>query len=101
MTAFDLKAHYRHPDYPGVAWYIDGFYKEKILTDVEYFDEEIGGWVCADWVEDEIEDTDQVYAIMVGDDRRFLFATDDMIKIEETDFCRECGQIGCGCVVYE
>lgn len=101
MSEIDFNAHYKVNGWPGVAVYPVEYKKETILDDVEFFDDEIGEWVCADWEPTEIEDESQVYVVMVGDDTRHLVDVDDLVKIEETDFCRECGQIGCGHLVYE
>lgn len=32
---------------------------------------------------------------MVGDDRVHLVDPDDLTKIEDDDYCHECGQVGC------
>jgi hypothetical protein len=32
---------------------------------------------------------------MVGDDRVFAFEVDELTKLDEADFCHQCGQIGC------
>lgn len=39
--------------------------------------------------------TGQVVAIMVGDDRRFVFAPEDLQPLAREAYCGECGQIGC------
>lgn len=44
-----------------------------------------------DWVTDET----RVYVIMVGDDKRHLVEVDDLVKLDESEYCPECGQIGC------
>ena len=40
--------------------------------------------------------TGMLVARYVGDDRRFLIEPGDVIALDETDYCRLCGQIGCG-----
>lgn len=52
-----------------------------------------------EWVDD-IE-SGQVLVVMVGDDKKYTVDIDDLTKIGELEFCRDCGQIGCGCNVYE
>jgi hypothetical protein len=34
--------------------------------------------------------------VMVGDDREHEVALDDLIDVDDADFCSECGQVGCG-----
>lgn len=50
---------------------------------------------------EEIEDTSFVIGVMVGDDRETMIDVDDLKLIEETGFCRDCGQVGCTSNVYE
>ena len=38
---------------------------------------------------------------MVGDDRNFSVDPDDVEPLQPTEFCRECGQVGCGHAVWE
>lgn len=42
------------------------------------------------------EPTGMVTMVMVGDDREFSIDPDDVGTLEEGEFCRECGQVGCG-----
>lgn len=39
--------------------------------------------------------TDNVLAVMVGDDKRWSVDPDDLTPLAEDAFCRECGQVGC------
>lgn len=39
--------------------------------------------------------TGRVVAVMVGDDRPFLFDPEDLEALPEGTWCVECGQIGC------
>ena len=111
MTELDFSAHYRVRGYPGIAWRI-------IRWDTDWLE---GGWelVCENsshfdyldhsghpecWIYnegDEIENYDRVIAVMVGDDRDESLEVSELILIAETDFCRDCGQIGCSSNVYE
>lgn len=86
MTLIDFDKKYYHPDYPGVAWYIQGYNVER---QYDGFPE----WAYEDY--EEVEDVTKVRAIMVGDDRVFLFDTEDMVELDDGDYCTECGQIGC------
>jgi hypothetical protein len=50
-----------------------------------------------EWEElEEVIVYDQWVCIMVGDDRRYIFDEDLLIKIDDEDFCGGCGQLGCG-----
>ena len=86
-TTLDLAAHYRVSGYGAIAWYLLGYVK---VRDEDYW-----------WSGCEYDDTDRVRAVMVGDDRVFEFGVDELEQIGETEFCRGCGQIGCGCEVWE
>ena len=82
----DFEAAYRHPDYPGVAWRVDNYKVERVYDGFP-------DWLYEDY--EEIEDTSQVECHMVGDDRTFTFDTEDMVKLDEEEYCSCCGQIGC------
>ena len=72
---------YRAKGYDGVAWYVYGWETEP--------DED------TEWTGIE-ERTGRVIAVMVGDDRRFIFDTDDLTPLADDEYCGSCGQIGCG-----
>lgn len=44
---------------------------------------------------DQVEDRDNVIAVMIGDDRKHIVAVEDLTEINEEQFCHSCGQIGC------
>lgn len=72
---------FKHPDYPGVAW--------RVIGDETAATEE------TEWTGIR-EPTGLVRAVMIGDDRPFAFDPDDLIELDDLDYCSECGQIGCG-----
>lgn len=39
--------------------------------------------------------TGDVVIVMVGDDRRTAVDPADLVALDDTEYCRECGQIGC------
>lgn len=41
-------------------------------------------------------DPDWVNVVMIGDDRRHPVEVDELVKIDDDEFCSECGQVGCG-----
>lgn len=45
--------------------------------------------------EPEYERTERVIAVMYGDDEHFTMEAEDMTPLAETEYCHECGQIGC------
>ena len=47
------------------------------------------------------EPTGRVICIMVGDDREWSFDPSELTAIAPTDYCRDCGQVGCTSNVYE
>lgn len=87
---FDFEAKYRHSDYPGVAWYAHKYSKDFYWEPI--YDDE-GELIHEDYVD--CEDRTRVVCCMVGDDRDFTFDVEELIKLEEGDYCPECGQIGC------
>jgi len=78
---------YRVDGYDGIAW---RFIQHPVVTEYDDYGDAV----------DQTEDTDQAIMVMVGDDRRFTFGTDEVHIIPDDSFCRECGQIGCGCNAY-
>lgn len=68
---------YRNLDLPGVAWVID---RPCVYEDEDGCEQETG----------------MVIAHMVGDDRPHMVDPEDLVPIEDEDYCPGCGQIGCG-----
>lgn len=66
----------------GVAWYILGL--ETVPNDE------------TEWTGLETE-TGNVVAVMVGDDEKYSIDPDNLTELGDGDYCKECGQIGCGC----
>ena len=71
---------YRVKGHNGVAWYVYGWETEP-TKDTEW-----------DGIE---ERTGKVVAVMIGDDRRFIFEQDELTPLNNEDYCGVCGQIGC------
>lgn len=96
----DMSAHYTVAGYRGVAFYIAGWTTEEryegdyLVCDDEDCDHSASE-MC--WVEGDTSliQGDMLRAVMVGDDREHIVDPEDLTKIEEADFCHECGQIGC------
>jgi hypothetical protein len=78
--AFPAEA-YSVEGYRGIAWYVIGWETQP--------DEDTA------WTGYEAK-TGKVVAVMVGDDRRFTFAPDELTPLERVEYCGVCGQVGCG-----
>jgi hypothetical protein len=85
-TGFDFDAHYRVSGYGGIAWYVLGY---EMIRDEDY-----------EWSGMEYENRERVRAVMVGDDRVFVFDVEDFEPLADDEYCRDCGQIGCTSNVY-
>jgi hypothetical protein len=72
--------------YDGVAFYVLGWETEP--------DED------TEWSGYEVR-TGRVVCVMIGDDRKHSVDADDVIPLNPSAYCRDCGQIGCACNVYE
>ena len=71
--------------YRGIAWRILGWETEP--------DED------TEWSGYEVR-TGKLVCVMIGDDRHFSVEPECVSPLAPEAFCRECGQIGCGCCVY-
>jgi hypothetical protein len=100
----DLDAHYTVRGSSGVAWYLLGYAKERteercvLDCDDSHDHDELCYYPQES---EEVDDTSRVRAIMVGDDRIEIIDVDDLVLIEEDEFCRDCGQTGCTSNTYE
>ena len=76
---------YRVNGYSGIAWYVRGWETEPD-DDTEWsgYENRTGKLVCT----------------MVGDDRKFTFDPDEISPLKPSEFCHECGQIGCAHGAY-
>jgi hypothetical protein len=79
-ATFDAEA-YQVDGHPGIAWYVLGWETEP--------DED------TEWSGYEVR-TGSVVAVMVGDDRRWIFDQDELTPLDRRAYCGVCGQIGCG-----
>lgn len=98
MTRIRRNAHYETDDvafphdaytvrgYAGIAFYVLGWETEP--------DED------TEWSGYEPR-TGRVIVVMIGDDRKHAVNPEDLTPLAPTAYCRDCGQIGCGCNVYE
>ena len=99
----DMDAHYTISGWsPGIAWYLRGYAtrwtEEEWVYDGEGDPDDEGSYFYNE--PEEVEDHSMVRAVMVGDDRVFEVDVDDLQLLAEDGFCRDCGQVGCGCNVY-
>ena len=91
MTDFDFTAAYKLENHAGIAWRATSYKKEYDFSPVYDEDGEYTGY--DDY--EEYDDKSQVICHMIGDDVDFTFYVDELIKIDESEYCPECGQIGC------
>ena len=100
MGEFDFSAHYKVHEYGnGIAWYAVGYATTEVEVEDSWTDDETGETFYSYDVET-VEDPERVVMVMVGDDREFTYDVEDVEVIPDDSFCRDCGQIGCGCNVY-
>ena len=94
-TEFDFTPAYKVAGHGGVAWRVTGYAQE---TETDPIFDEDGEWIGEDvW---ERDDESRVVAHMIGDDSDWTFDVTDLTPLGDEEFCRECGQIGCGHNVY-
>lgn len=94
----DFDARYKVDGFRGVAFYLLGWAQETRQVEVPLCDHEVDEPhdECEYVTETEQVDSDTfVRAVMVGDDTVHFVDVDDLHKIEDGDYCPECGQIGC------
>lgn len=82
MSGVDMAARYRVEGWPGVAFYLTGYVETP--TEDTWWD----GILRVDF--------SRVCAVMVGDDREHIVDVEDLTPLADGEYCRECGQIGCG-----
>lgn len=99
VNGINFDAHYQIGS-SKISWYLLG-YSVKYEPVMCYCEDEDGEeYECESEEFEEVADTQNVIAVMVGDDRRHRVDVDDLVLIPEDSFCRDCGQIGCQCNVY-
>lgn len=90
MTDFDFSPAYTADGWAaGIAWRVDRY---------AYADDDLEQY---EWSGIHEYDRTRVVAHMIGDDQPFDLDVDDLTPLGDRDYCRECGQVGCGCCVYE
>lgn len=122
----DFDAFYSVKDMPGVAWTVRGYaetdrevcereptcyghpcedaadvFPHAGIGDTFFCEaDDDGEFSCGgeEWIYEIVSEVDnsRVIAVMVGDDREHEIDVDDLVEIDEEDFCLVCGQIGCG-----
>lgn len=91
----DYDARYTVDGYDGVAFYIYG-YQQIWEPYTSIYEDEDGNEYEEESGEGEWHDNpDILLMVMVGDDRKFEVDPADITKIDDNDYCSECGQIGC------
>jgi hypothetical protein len=80
-SKFDFDATYKVEGWGGIAWHAFDY---ETTRDEDY---EWSGIVTVN--------EERVLCHMVGDDRTFCFEISELTKLDESEYCSECGQIGC------
>jgi len=80
-SEFDFDAKYTVEGWRGIAWHA---WHHAKLRDADY-----------EWTGIEVDDPERVVCTMVGDDEKHTFYVEELTKLEEDEYCPECGQIGC------
>jgi hypothetical protein len=85
---------YECSEWPGVAVRFDGLDQrfERYVSVDDETGEEFESW-DGEWVDD--PDSPFVFVVMVGDDKRHRVRRDELRRLDELDYCAECGQVGC------
>jgi hypothetical protein len=83
--------------YRGIAFRIKGYPLTWQPDTYIYVDDDGAEYECeadsGEWFED--RNCGQVLAVMVGDDHEHIIDVDDLIPLDDDDYCHGCGQIGC------
>lgn len=98
------KQAYRVKCYPGIAFRFHSWPTKWIPDTYIDIDDQGEEFENESVVEGEFEEDSSgpwVYLYMVGDDAKHKVDVADISFLKETDFCHSCGQVGCGCNVYE
>ena len=93
----DFTKRYMVAGYRGIAFAIKGYPKTwepdvYIVLDEDGYEQEVES-DTGEWIEDRY--CGQVIAVMVGDNREHLVDVDDLIPLDDDDYCHGCGQTGC------
>lgn len=97
----DFQARYRVRSMPGVAFRLKAYATTEeydgdlLVCDDEGCDHQDSEMCWAEGSTSTVTDLDWVIGVMVGDDREHVIEVSDLEKIDDLDYCAECGQIGC------
>lgn len=87
METINPGSFVRVKNYPPIAWLVIGKTRIKAARSYNFNDDD---W---DWAT--IESDDKYTCVMVGDDRKFEIDCEDIIIINDDEFCRSCGDLNC------
>lgn len=99
QNGIDFDAHYQVKGYRGIAFFLLGYEAENRAI-MCYGTDDDGNEIEIESGDYELEATERIVAVMVGDDYRHVIDADDLIALPEDGYCRECGQVGCCHNVY-
>ena len=93
----DFGKRYMVKGYRGIAFSLKGYPKtwepDMWIIEDENGDEYEVASDTGEWVEDRY--CGQVIAVMVGDNSEHLVDIDDLVPLDDDDYCSGCGQINC------
>ena len=92
MTELDFNAKYQVKGMEGIAFRLTGY---KTVSVMSYGTDEVEGFPVEYEQWEEEEDKDTVIGIMVGDNKKHEIDVEDLILINDDDYCSSCGQVGC------
>ena len=94
----DYSGVYKEKNRPGFAWRIVGPRKVWVPVSYWWFNDDDEMVEVFDDEGEMINDYESgiVLAYMIGDDQLHELDFDDLVKVEDDEYCHECGQIGCG-----
>lgn len=97
MVKLDFSKRYEVKGFPRIACFLVGY--PKVWEPVYYVHTDEDGVEHeedsgeGEWIDD--TECGRVLAIMVGDDYKHSVDIDDLVPLDDLDYCAECGQVGC------
>jgi len=86
--AFPAEAYAMKGRNSGIAYRVYGWETEPAPDTDEETGEEY-------WDGETMQRTGRIVVVMVGDDRKHIVDPDDVIPLNDLDYCASCGQVGC------
>lgn len=100
-SEFQLGVNVQCESLPDVACYIKRWDQQYDPTYIYVGDDDFDTDPDAEWELTgdgewfENPQSDQVFVVMIGDDKEYLVDFESLQLIDDDEFCSQCGQIGC------